>query len=256
MPSVTARSAFVEDTRDIRPAKQAGIRADLRRRLHDLQPGAALTPERVLAAEYGVSRQTVRSAVDSLVAEGLLYRRQGSGTYVASPERKLVIGLTLTSFTEDMEMRGMRPSSRLLSILHRAAGPANGRRLNVSPREEVWTIQRLRLADDEPMAIETLRLPLRFAPNLKRRDLDRGSFYQYLAAQGIEIESAAQTIEATVVTADEARCLGVPEHSPAFLFERTSRDRAGVAIEHVQSVYRSDRYRLLTELRPKGTDRR
>lgn len=220
-----------------------------------MQPGAALTPERILAAEFGVSRQTVRSAVDALVAEGLLYRRQGSGTYVADPERKLVIGLTLTSFTEDMERRGMRPSSRVLSMEQGAAGPVTGRLLDVSPREKVWTIRRLRLADDEPMAIENLSLPLRFAPDLQRGDLDHGSFYEYLSARGITIETATQTIEATVVTEDEAEALSVPEHSAAFLFDRTSRDATGVIVEHVTSIYRSDRYRLFTELRPTRIDR-
>lgn len=254
--SVVARLDLVEGARGIRPARQGEIRVDLLQRLQDMQPGAALTPERILAEEFGVSRQTVRSAVDSLVADGLLYRRQGSGTYVASPDRKLVIGLTLMSFTEDMERRGMRPTSRVLGFAQGPAGPVTGRRLNVSPREMVWTIRRLRLADDEPMAIETLSLAQRLAPNLHRRDLDQGSFYEYLSGHGIKIESATQTIEATVVTEEEAQRLDVPEHSSAFLFERTSRDRTGVILEHVRSVYRSDRYRLLTELRPKGIDRR
>jgi GntR family transcriptional regulator len=239
-----------------RPAKQGEIRAVLRSRIRGLAPGAALTPERLLATEFGVSRQTVRSAVDSLVSEGLLYRRQGSGTYVAEPERKLVIALTLMSFTEDMQRRGMRPSSRLLSMARASAGPVAGRSLEVSPREEVWTITRLRLADEEPMAIETLQLPVSVAPDLRRAHLDQGSFYEYLGARGVEIGSATQTIEATVVTGDEAEVLGVPEHSPAFLFDRISRNSSGVVIEHVRSVYRSDRYRLLTELRPTRIDRR
>ena len=114
-------------------------------------------------------------------------------------------------------------------------------------------IKRLRLADGETMAIETLHLPTTLVPGLEPKDLG-GSFYELSAtATGSMIASGTQAIEPTVTNEEESAALGVPLHSPAFLFERTSRDEAGRTVEFVQSVYRGDRYRIVTELsRPQG----
>jgi GntR family transcriptional regulator len=112
----------------------------------------------------------------------------------------------------------------------------------------------LRLADGETMAIETLHLPEAVVPGLEPRDLDNGSFYALLRDRyGIHIVDGVQAIEPTVTDEDESNALGVPLHSPAFLFERTSRDEEGRTVEFVQSVYRGDRYRIVTELsRPRA----
>jgi GntR family transcriptional regulator len=111
----------------------------------------------------------------------------------------------------------------------------------------------LRLADCETMAIETLHLPKPLVPGLEAKDLG-GSFYElYRDRYGITIASGTQAIEPTVTNGEESTALGVPLHSPAFLFERTSRDEHGRTVEFVQSVYRGDRYRIVTELsRPQG----
>ena len=214
-----------------------------------LEIGVAIPPERRLAAQLGVSRPTLRAAIDELVREGLLLRRHGSGTYVAEP--KIALPLTMTSFSEDMSRRGMRPSSRVVSFEVQSAGAKLGQRLNLSPVEEVWVITRLRLADEETMAIEWLHAPRRFLPDLKREDLAQQSFYELLnERQGIVIARGTQTIEPTVTSQEEADLLGVPVHSPAFLFERTTEGQRGEVVEFVRSVYRGDRYRLVTELRP------
>ena len=111
-------------------------------------------------------------------------------------------------------------------------------------------ITRLRLADDETMAIEWLHAPRRPAPRLRREELADHSFYELLRVRrGIMIASGTQTIEPTVTSPEEAELLGVPVHSPAFLFERTTQSE-GEVVEFVRSVYRGDRYRLVTELRP------
>jgi GntR family transcriptional regulator len=146
------------------------------------------------------------------------------------------------------------PGSRTLSLAKELAGARLGRALQVSPAERILVIKRLRLADGETMAIETLHLPEALVPGLEPRDLDNGSFYELLASRwGIEIAEGVQAIEPTVTDAEESAALGVPLHSPAFLFERTSRDAAGRTFEFVQSVYRGDRYRIVTELsRPRS----
>ena len=160
----------------------------------------------------------------------------------------------MTSFTEDMRRRGMVPGSRTLSLARELAGARLGRFLQVSPGEKILVIRRLRLADGETMAIEPLHLPEAVVPGLEPRDLDNGSFYDLLRDRfGIRIVDGVQAIEPTVTDEDESNALGVPLHSPAFLFERTSRDEEGRTVEFVQSVYRGDRYRIVTELsRPRS----
>jgi GntR family transcriptional regulator len=208
--------------------------------------GTAIPSERQLSADLGVSRLTLRAALDDLAREGYLVRRRGSGTYVQQP--KIAQELTITSFSDDMRRRGMVPGSRTLSMSTILAGARLGRSLNVSPSEQIVVVKRLRLADGETMAIETLHIPEVIVPGLTPKAL-AGSFYELLRdGYGVKIVEGTQAIEPTVTNEEESEALGVPLHSPAFLFERTSRDEAGRTVEFVQSVYRGDRYRIVTEL--------
>ena len=230
-----------------RVTKQSEARRQVLDLIERLGVGAAIPSERQLSADLGVSRLTLRAALEELAREGYLVRRRGSGTYVQHP--KIAQELTMTSFSEDMRRRGMVPGSRTLSLGRELAGARLGRALQVSPSDKILVIKRLRLADGETMAIETLHLPEAIVPGLEAKDLDNGSFYELLAGRyGIEIAEGTQAIEPTVTNEEEAKALGVPLHSPAFLFERTSRDAAGRILEFVQSVYRGDRYRIVTEL--------
>jgi GntR family transcriptional regulator len=229
--------------------KYTAVREHLLDLLESLSVGDAIPPERRLAADLGVSRMTLRRVLDDLVREGALIRRQGSGTFVAEP--KIAQPLTMTSFSQDMRRRGFKPSSRTLSLEVASAGARIGRRLNVSPLEPVYRISRLRLADGETMAIETLHVPTGVAPGLTATDLEGFSFYELLAERyGIEPAHGLQTIEPTVTSGEEAELLKVPVHAPAFLFERITRDASERVIEYVRSVYRGDRYQLVTELLP------
>jgi GntR family transcriptional regulator len=173
-------------------------------------------------------------------------RRRGSGTYVQHP--KMSQELTMTSFSEDMRRRGFVPGSRMLSMNTTHAGARLGRLLQVSPSEPIVVVKRLRLADGEPMAIETLHIPDALVPGLTPTMLT-GSFYELLQERySIVVASGTQAIEPTVTNDEESEALGVPLHSPAFLFERTSRDVNERTIEFVHSVYRGDRYRIVSEL--------
>jgi GntR family transcriptional regulator len=229
-----------------RVTKQSATRQQVLDLIERLGVGHAIPSERQLSADLGVSRLTVRAALDDLAREGYLVRRRGSGTYVQQP--KIAQELTMTSFSEDMRRRGMTPASKTLSLTRELAGARLGRLLHVSPSEEILVIKRLRLADGETMAIETLHIPSSIAPGLRAADLD-ASFYDLLRERfGVVIASGTQAIEPTVTDEEESAALGVPLHSPAFLFERTSRDEAGRTVEFVHSVYRGDRYRIVTEL--------
>jgi GntR family transcriptional regulator len=218
--------------------------------VEELPVGDAIPAERKLAAELGVSRPTLRAVIDELVREGHLLRRHGSGTFVA--ERKVALPLTMTSFSEDMARRGMRPGSRVLSFAVTLAGAKLGHKLRVSPSAEVYAVRRLRLADEEPMAIEFLTVPRTLLPDLTGGDLESASFYGLLSQRGINIAAGVQTIEPTVTSEEESEVLGVPLHSPAFLFERVTESGRGEVVEFVRSVYRGDRYQLISELRQPG----
>src|SRR5947207_3125002 len=227
--------------------KQSEARARVLDLIEQLAIGKAIPSERQLSSELGVSRLTVRAALDDLVREGLLIRRRGSGTFVSEP--KIAQELTMTSFTEDMRRRGMVPGSRTVELKSQPAGAWLGRILHVSPSESVVVVKRTRLADHETMAIETLHVRASLVPGLSADDLESHSFYTLLSDRyGIDIVGGLQTIEPTVTNEEESELLGVPLHSPAFLFERTTRSPEGQIVEYVRSIYRGDRYRLVAEL--------
>jgi GntR family transcriptional regulator len=235
----------------VRNAKYHSIRDEILDLVEELNVGDALPPERVLAPRFAVSRMTLRRAVEELVREGRLERRHGAGTFVAEP--KIAQGLAVTSFSEDMRQRGAVPSSRTLAVDDVLAGAPLGRRLEISPGDKVTRVARLRLADDAPMALETLHVPQTVAPDLTGDLLANQSFYDLLAARyGVVLASGRQTIEATVTDEVESEILEVPLHSPAFLFERVSRATDGRVVEFVRSVYRGDRYQFTLDLQPAG----
>ena len=234
--------------------KQAETRSRVLDLIEQLGVGEAIPSERQLSSDLGVSRLTVRAALDDLVREGLLVRRHGSGTFVSEP--KIAQELTMTSFTEDMQRRGMVAASRTLDLRIAPAGAHLGRLLHVSPSEPVVIIDRLRLADRETMAIETLHVRESLVPGLSAADLERQSFYELLLDRyGIDIVGGVQTIEPTVTNETESDALGVPLHSPAFLFERSTRSSTGEIVEYVRSIYRGDRNKLGTELNRRSSRR-
>ncbi|MFC9917504.1 GntR family transcriptional regulator [Agromyces binzhouensis] len=230
----------------------AGVKGDaLRRSLRDLvdaaSPGDRLPPERNLIDDFGVARETLRRAIDELVVEGRLTRRHGVGTFVTRP--KITQQFRVQSFTEDMRARGMTSSSRVVSGRVVLAGARIGNLLQISPGDKTLAIRRLRLADGEPMALETLHVPAALVPDLHVDDLSDRSLYETLATDyGIVIASGRQTIEATVTDADESRLLGVPQLSPALAVERVTWTADETRVEAVHSVYRGDRYRFEVDL--------
>jgi len=227
--------------------KQERIRQRVMQLIQQLPVGDAIPSERRLSSELGVSRLTLRAALDDLVREGYLVRRHGSGTFVGQP--KIAQQLTLTSFSDDMKRRGMVPDSRTIGLENVHAGAQVGRALNVSPDARVFRVRRLRLADGEPMAVETLHVPVSLMPGLTPTQLEHASFYALLEERyGITIASGLQTIEPTVTDEEESDLLHVPLHSPAFLFERTTQTADRRIVEFVRSIYRGDRYRLVAEL--------
>src|SRR2546423_2037069 len=177
--------------------KQVLTRQRVLELIDQLQVGQAIPSERRLSSELGISRLTVRAALDDLVRDGYLERRHGSGTFVSEP--KIAQQLTLASFTEDMRRRGMGADSRTISLENVHAGPQVARGLNISPADRVFQIRRLRLADGEPMALETLHVPVSLVPSLTAAQLEHASWYELLEERyNVVIASGLQTIEPTV----------------------------------------------------------
>src|SRR5580765_6838250 len=191
--------------------KQSEARARVLDLIEQLAVGEAIPSERQLSSDIGVSRLTVRAALDDLVREGLLVRRRGSGTFVSEP--KIAQELTMTSFTDDMRRRGLVPASRTLELNTVSAGARLGRLLHLSPSEPVMVAKRLRLADRETMAIEELHVREALVPGLSAADLEERSFYELLHDRyGIALVSGVQTVEPTVTNEEESELLGVPLH--------------------------------------------
>jgi GntR family transcriptional regulator len=233
-------------------AKQRQVREQLEELISTLSPGEPLPVERDLARDLGVARMTLRRAVDTMVVEQRLIRRQGSGTFVAAP--KVTQRLSATSFSADMRARGLRPGSHTVFARQSPAGMMLASLLDIPPHANVLQVRRLRMADDVPMALEDLHVPCDVAPGLNGADLEDTSFYELLT-QRFErpIVAGTQTVEPHLTTGDEAELLGVEPGAPAFLFERTSRIADGRVAEFVRSIYRGDRYRIVVDIFPNGS---
>lgn len=224
------------------PAKSEQLRQHLvDLLLGGLAPHERLPTERSLAEEFSVSRLTVRRVLDQLEREGRVYRVQGSGTFASEP--RIHKSVELTSFSEDMRSRGLRPGSLEVGSERIPAGADIGYALQISPSSQVLHIRRVRTADDEPMCLEHCYLPGELVPDDLGPEELHGSLYEALSARyGLTLHRAEQTIKATVLDPDDAQALGAPPFSPAFLVQRTGFDARGRAIERADSLYRGDRY--------------
>lgn len=215
-----------------------------------LDPGAAVPTERELATQMQTSRTTVRQALSELVVEGRLVRRQGSGTYVAEP--KITWPLYLGSFTEQVEASGFKPSSELLSASRVAASIELATKLALAPRAPVYKIERLRLADAWPIAVETSWLSADLFPGLSRQIRRHASLYALLAERyDTKLHTAEETIETAPASPREAIPLKVDLGTPMLIVSRQNFDSRGTPIELGRTWFRSDRVTLVTHLASK-----
>jgi GntR family transcriptional regulator len=216
--------------------------------LKQWKPGDRLPTESDLMQEYGVSRITVRSVLDMLVKEGLIYRQAGRGTFVA--HATLEQGLSqIISFTEDMQRRGLAVSTRVLFASLVPATAYIAERLRLDPGEELAHLQRLRLADEEPMCIEHSYFVHKYCPGILDHDFSTCSLREVKIAQyGIRWTHAKQTIQALNAPSDMADLLGLHRGGALLFFERVSFSQDNIPMEFLQAYYRADRYILYNEL--------
>ena len=204
----------------------------------------ALPSERVLAEKLGISRVTARKAIDALVDEGLIVRRHGSGNYIAPLlEQPLT---RLTSFTEQLRERGFVPKSRWLRRFIGGALPDEMVALGLSPGTRVARLERVRLADETPMAFEASALPAVFVPE---PEAVQDSLYGYLAARDTAPVRALQHIRAANATAQQAELLAIPPGQALLFITRVAYLHDGRAVEITHTWCRSDYYDFVAELR-------
>lgn len=210
----------------------------------EIGSGDALPSERDLCDILGASRVTVRRAIATLIDEGLIVRRQGSGTYVAP--RIEAPGSYLSSFTEDAAARGETAATLWLTRAYGGATADEAARLEIAAGSQVARLSRVRLAGDEPLAIEHAIVPARYLPDLAALG---DSLYAALALGGHRPVGGRQKIRAARADADEAALLGIDVGTEVLRIERLTRLADGRAVEFTRSAYRGDRYDFVSELR-------
>jgi GntR family transcriptional regulator len=232
---------------------RAPLYQQLQRALRDaiednrLAADEALPPERELAEEFGISRITVRKALDALVGEGMLTRRQGAGTFVtARSESRVEKSFSkLSSFSEDMISRGRRPESVWLSRSAGTVTPEEALTLGLSPGSVVYRFNRIRYADGEPMALEYSTVPgFCLASEMSVGE----SLYEALDQHSARPARALQRLRAILFTGERAKLMGIEDGAPGLLIERRGFLKDGRPVEVTKSYYRGDAYDFVAEL--------
>ena len=219
------------------------IERTLRERIHDLAPGDPLPSDTALCDEFGVSRMTARNAMQRLADEGLVVRVPGRGTFVgeATAHRRAD---RLMTFSHEMSRLGRVATSRVLALEIRPSTPDEAAALGIVASEPVVVVRRVRLADGEPIAVETARLLRRTAGVVLKADLEHGSLHEVLARGGHHLRRGAATITAAAASHEDARLLGVRRGDPLLVERRVISDSHGRRLEATESRYPADRYAL------------
>ena len=210
-----------------------------------LVPGDRIANEVALAAQLGLSRPTMRQAIQLLVDKGMLVRKRGVGTQVVQPPIKRTV--ELTSLYEDLQRTGHRLETRLLGRELVGADQVAATRLRVTEGDPVWRIDRLRSVDGQPLALMCNFVPETIT-DLTDVDFARTGLYEHFRAEGIHLRVAHQTISARRAESPEARLLGGRKGDPVLTMERTSFDDSGRAVEYGSHLYRPDLYAYETTL--------
>jgi GntR family transcriptional regulator len=246
-------TSFSQLVGNLNEQNRAPLYQQLQRALRDaiednrLAPDEALPPERELAEEFGISRITVRKALDALVSEGMLTRRQGAGTFVTArgDTRVEKSFATLSSFSEDMLSRGRKPESVWLSRSAGTVTPEEALTLGLSPGSVVYRFNRIRYADGEPMALEYSTVPgFCLASEMSVGE----SLYEALDKQSARPARALQRLRAILFTGERAKLMGLEDGAPGLLIERRGFLKDGRPVEVTKSYYRGDAYDFVAEL--------
>ncbi|MFS0820830.1 GntR family transcriptional regulator [Bacillus sp. 1P02SD] len=212
----------------------------------ELNPGEMIPSEREFAEKFQISRMTVRQAINNLVNEGYLQRVRGKGTFVTVKKFEKNTQ-RLTSFSEDMRSRGLEPGTEVLSFSSIEADSLIASQLKVDKGAEVYQIERLRLADQQPIAFEVFYMSQELVPGLTR-EVAEHSIFKYVEEKGLHITSGVQELEATTAHKREASALGIKVGAPVLYIQQISYLEDQQPLEFVKSYYRADRYKYKVEM--------
>lgn len=233
-----------------RQLKYKRLKADLKKRILDgtYPDGICLPSEREISGQYSVSRMTIRKAIDELAKEGFVYRLQGKGTFVACRRIRQPLS-KITSFSDDMRQRGLTPDAKILALDVIPASSEMSERMQCVQGELLILLKRLRLASNEPMAIESMYLRHAYCKLILPEIANGISVYSLLRDRlGILLVKAEQSIEIAPLQPWEANILGNESLKDALYIQRRSFDDNGNVVEFVESKYRGDRYTFYVEL--------
>jgi len=208
----------------------------------EFAPGDKIPSENDLTDQYHVSRNTVRWAISSLILDGLVYRKKGYGTFVAA-ERMSYGLMHLSSFSEEMRNRGLEPGSQVLSFVKEIPSKRTCSILKLDADQMMYHIERLRLADGEPMALNISFIPVFLCPDLNYGDIASGSLYELLENQyGYRLGYAEYVIKTAAADGNHAKLLKVSIDDTMLVREGTTYLEDGTPIEHTILFNRGDRY--------------
>jgi GntR family transcriptional regulator len=237
-------------TPDQRPQHRQ-IEQALRARIATLPPGERMPSDAELCVEFGVSRMTARHAMQRLAEDGLIRREPGRGTFVARQPAHRRTNRLMT-FTQEMTRAGRVPSSRVLSRVIRPSSAKEAASLDIPLRQPVVELRRLRLADGEPIVLETAILIGATASAVMTADLANGSLHETLGQADFVLRRGTGTISAAAATAEDARLLGIRPGDPLLVERRVIVDGHGRRIEATESRYAAGRYGLEVQFDVEG----
>jgi GntR family transcriptional regulator len=219
-------------------------------RAGDLKPGEQLPGERELSEQFGISRMTVRQALQYLIREEALVARQGLGTFVAEP--KLTTNpLHVLGFTEEMMQRGASAASKVIEqdVVVPPAGVAA--QLGLQNGEHTTRVVRLRLTDGEPVLLETVYVPSARFAGLEHADLSRQSLYKLMRERyGVTLKGSSHTLEAVPANEYERQLFHVQAGTPLILLQGVTYDESDKPVEYFKAAYRGDRFKIQLDSRP------
>ncbi len=203
--------------------------------------GARIPSERELSEVFGLSRMTVRKAIDVLIEKGLLTRLQGKGTFVSKPRIDSPID-TIQSMRLFIQESGLIPSNKVLAAQKEKAGVKYGRIFKVSPDEDLFLIFRLRLGNGEPLALEYTYIPYNIVPDIETYNFEHCSLYDLYEKQGISFATDSQRLEIVKVCSPQSALLNIEEGSAVFMLHNTVTDITGRVVEYTRSYVSGDTF--------------
>ncbi|OXN00635.1 GntR family transcriptional regulator [Bifidobacterium vansinderenii] len=214
-----------------------------------LNPGDRIPTETSLSQDLGISRTTIRQAMDSLVNEGLIIRQRRRGSFVASPKMRRPLNY-LYNFTENMRELGATPQSRVLACTVDDARPEIAEKLQLpDTQRRVFHLWRLRCADGNPILLEDTFVPYHLCPGIEDTDFSTHSLYQTLATSySLNLFHATETIEAIIINTSDAQLLDCKSPAPGYRITRTSHLDTGLVFEYTKSVTNAERCMFQMEL--------